>query len=156
MTAAFPPPTIADARIAGARAWHPLWVALTLTVIATALRLVDTVDSDVAWQLWIAHRIHAGANLYTDIIEVNPPLWFWMALPIDRLATLAHLRAETVLILTLGGAVALSLAATNRLLEHIPVRTRAMLLGYAALALTTMPWMHVGQREQIVLIGTLP
>src|SRR5919107_1717625 len=156
MTVAFPPPTVSGARFAQARAWHPLWIAFTLTALATALRLIDTVDSDVAWQLWIAHRIHAGANLYTDIIEVNPPLWFWMALPIDRLATLAHVRAETVLIVTLGGAVALSLAATNRLLDHILVRSRAILLGYAALALTTMPWMHVGQREQIVLIGTLP
>jgi hypothetical protein len=156
MTAAFPPPRVSEARFANARAWHPLLIAFTLTALATALRLVDTVDSDVAWQLWIAHRIHAGANLYTDIIEVNPPLWFWMALPIDRFATLAHLRAEAVLIVTLGGAVALSLAATNHLLEHIPARSRTMLLGYGALALTTMPWMHVGQREQIVLIGTLP
>ena len=41
--------------------------------------------SDVAWQLWIARRMHAGANLYRDIIETNPPLWFWMALPVDRL-----------------------------------------------------------------------
>jgi hypothetical protein len=33
---------------------------------------------------------------------------------------------------------------------------RTFTLGYSALALMAMPWMHVGQREQIVLIGTLP
>ena len=52
--------------------------------------------------------------------------------------------------------VALSLAATDRLLGHIPPLRRAMFLAYAALILAALPWMHVGQREQIVLIGTLP
>jgi hypothetical protein len=135
---------------------RPLWVAIVVTALITALRLVDTVDSDVAWQLWIAQRIHAGANLYTDIIEVNPPLWFWMALPVDRLAALFHLRSETVLIVVMGGLVALALAATNRLLDDISAPRRTLLLGYGALILAAMPWMHVGQREQIVLVGTLP
>lgn len=137
-------------------AWQPLWVAFTLTAVATVLRLSDTVDSDVAWQLWIAHRIHAGANLYTDIVEVNPPLWFWMALPIDRLATLFQVRAESVLIVSLGAVTALSVAATNLLIEHVPERRRMLFLGYAAMTLMAMPWMHAGQREQIVLIATLP
>jgi hypothetical protein len=161
MTAASP---VAAARIGspspwaplGAAASRPLSVAFVITALVTALRLVDTVDSDVAWQLWIAQRIHAGANLYTDIIEVNPPLWFWMALPVDRLATLLHFRPETVLIVAMGGLVALALAATNRLLPHLSAGRRTLLLGYGALILAAMPWMHVGQREQIVMIGTIP
>ncbi|HKP34528.1 MAG TPA: hypothetical protein VJT70_07085, partial [Sphingomicrobium sp.] len=67
MTVAFPPPTISEARFAKPPAWHPLWIAFGLTALATALRLSGTVDSDVAWQLWIAGRLHAGANLYRDI-----------------------------------------------------------------------------------------
>jgi hypothetical protein len=31
-----------------------------------------------------------------------------------------------------------------------------LLLAYAALALMAVPWMHIGQREQIALIGTFP
>jgi hypothetical protein len=143
-------------RLARLSASHPLWAAFVLTVVATALRLHDTVDSDVAWQLWIAHHIHAGANLYTDIVEVNPPLWFWMALPIDRVATLLHLRAESVLIVSLGAVTALAATATNLLTGHIPAQRRTLFLAYAALTLMAMPWMHVGQREQIILIGTLP
>jgi hypothetical protein len=135
---------------------RPLWVALAVTALVTALRLNGSVDSDVAWQLWIAGRMHAGANLYRDIIETNPPLWFWMALPVDRLASLLHVRIEAVLVVFIGGSIALSLAATDRLLNHIAPNRRSLLLGYAALTLTAMPWMHVGQREQIVLIGVLP
>src|SRR4051794_28804435 len=86
---------------------RPLVLALAVTGLLTALRLTGTVDSDVAWQLWIAGRIHAGAHLYRDIVEVNPPLWFWMALPVDRLATLFHLRIESVLIVIIGAFVML-------------------------------------------------
>src|SRR5690348_7664268 len=101
-------------RLAIVTALRPLWVALALTALTTALRLVDTVDSDVAWQLWIAGRLHAGAHLYRDIIEVNPPLWFWMAIPVERLAALLHLPIVTALILAFGMAVALALWATDR------------------------------------------
>lgn len=143
-------------RLFAAVASRPYWVALVVTVLVTALRLVDTVDSDVAWQLWIAGRLHAGAHLYRDIIEVNPPLWFWMAIPVERLASILRLPIVSVLIVTVGVAVALALYATDRLLDDLAPRRRAIVLGYAALALMAMPWMHVGQREQIVLIGAIP
>src|SRR5947209_14930096 len=150
------PPQDKPARIAAAVASRPLTVALGLTTVLTVLRLTGTVDSDVAWLLWIAGRIHAGAHLYRDIIETNPPLWFWMALPVDRAAALLHLRGETVLIVGIGSLVGLSLAATSRLLPQITALRRSLLLAYCALALAAMPWVHVGQREQIALIGTLP
>lgn len=134
---------------------RPLLIALALVALITAARLTGTVDSDVAWQLWIAGRMHEGANLYREIIEVNPPLWFWMALPIDRIATLFQLRIESVLIVAIGCFTALSLAATDRLLDLAPPR-RAMLLAFAAVALLGIPWVHIGQREQIVLIVSLP
>jgi hypothetical protein len=149
-------PAAAARRIALAVAARPLLPALIVTLVITALRASGTVDSDVAWQLWIAGRIHAGANLYRDIIETNPPLWFWMALPVDTVASLLHVRIEAVLVVAIGGLVALSLAATDRLTRHIDPRRRTLLLGYAALTLAAMPWAHVGQREQIVLVGTLP
>jgi hypothetical protein len=142
--------------LASALASRPLVLAILLTALVTALRLGGGVDSDVASQLGIAQRIHEGARLYRDIVEVNPPLWFWMALPIDRLATLFHLRAASVLVGAFGLLVGLSLVATNRLLGHIAAGRRTMFLAYAALTLAALPWVHIGQREQIVLIGALP
>ena len=150
--------TISQQQTRGQRAspeW-PLWVALGVTALVTAFRMMGTVDSDVAWQLWIAQRMHAGANLYQDIIETNPPLWFWMAVPVERVATQLHVRPEPVLAVFIGVLAGLSLAATDRLARHIDDRRRALFLAYAALVLAAMPWMHLGQREQIVLIGTLP
>ena len=159
MTAVYPAPVRpqrASVRWAAAITSRPVAVALVVTVIVTALRLTGPIDSDVASQLWIAQRIHEGARLYRDIIEVNPPLWFWMALPVDRVATLLHWPAPSVLIAAFGLLVALSLTATERLLRHIGPGGRALFLTYAALILAALPWMHVGQREQLVLIGALP
>jgi hypothetical protein len=135
---------------------RPLCAALIVTALLTGSRLTGSIASDVAWQLWIAKQIHLGANLYTDIIETNPPLWFWMGLPVDRVASLLSIRSEAVLIVTIGVLVALSLSATEALIRHIAARKRLLLLAYGALVLMGMPWLHVGQREQIALIGTVP
>jgi hypothetical protein len=158
MTAVFSAPAQqrVSARLRDAATRRPLAVAVLITALVTALRITGSVDSDVASQLWIAERIHEGARLYRDIIEVNPPLWFWMAVPIERLAAILHLPATSVLIAAFGAIVALSLAATDRLLRHVALERRTIFLAYAALILAAMPWMHVGQREQLVLIGALP
>src|SRR3954452_24847415 len=116
MTAASPtaaPPQRTSARLAAVMAAHPLWLSLALTALVTAFRATGTVDSDTAWQLWIAGRIHSGAHLYRDIIEATSPLWFWMALPLDRIAALLHARIEAVLVTAIGALVVLALAATN-------------------------------------------
>jgi len=144
------------AKLAASVLTLPLFLALTLTALLTALRLSGTVDSDVAWQLWIAGRLHAGAHFYRDIIEVNPPLWFWMALPLDSAATLFHVPIECVLTIAIGGAAMLALTATDRILPDLTSGRRTFLLVYAALILLGLPWVHLGQREQLVLIGALP
>ncbi|MGE5562864.1 MAG: hypothetical protein ACM3ZV_06080 [Bacillota bacterium] len=137
-------------------AGRPEMLALAILAIGTLVRLQGSVDPDVSWQLWIADRIHHGARLYRDIVEVNPPLWFWMALPVDSLAKLLGVRADALMILVMAAAAALSIIATARLLTGIPERRRSLLLAYAAVTLFAMPWMHVGQREQIALIGAVP
>jgi len=159
MSAVFPAPVPQQrlsARLGGIVTARPLLLALMVTALVTAFRLSGSIDSDVASQLLIAQRIHEGARLYRDIIEVNPPLWFWMALPVDRLATLLHLPAASVMVAAFGLLIALSLAATERLLRYVAASNRTLFLIYAALILAALPWVHVGQREQIVLIGALP
>ena len=120
-------------RLVAIIASRPLWLGLAVTALLTILRIPGTVDSDVAWQLWIAGRIHAGANLYRDIIETNPPLWFWMALPLDRIANLVHVRIEGVLAAAVG-CMAKSRAAVSSArqcpgvagLSGLAIRARSM------------------------------
>lgn len=134
----------------------PQVVAFAVIAAVVFVRATGTVGPDVSWQLWIAHELNGGAGLYRDIIEANPPLWFWMAMPVDRLASVIHIRADHLLILIIGCFAALSLAATDRILASISNQGRTLLLTYAALVILAMPWLQFGQREQIVLIGTLP
>ncbi len=130
--------------------------ALAIVALVVAVRAQGTVGSDVSWQLWIAHQLNGGVRLYRDVLETNPPLWFWMAMPVDRLAHLLHVRSDHVLIALIGCLAALSLAATDRLINGPDRGRRALFLAYAALILVAMPWLQFGQREQLALIGTLP
>ena len=135
---------------------NPLSIALVVVALAVAVRAHGTVEPDVSWQLWIAHELNGGVRLYRDIVEANPPLWFWMAMPVDWLASLIHVRSDHVLIVAIGCAAALSLVATNHVLKPVSRPKRGLLLAYAALVLVAMPWQQFGQREHITLIATLP
>jgi len=53
---------------------------------------------DVIWQLWIARQMVGGVELYRQINEINPPLWFWMAMPMHRIAAALTLPAPTILV----------------------------------------------------------
>jgi hypothetical protein len=135
---------------------HPLLVALAIIAVTVAIRAQGTVDGDVAWQLWIARQLNHGAHLYRDIVETNPPLWFWMALPVDHLSALVQVRSDHVLVAVVGCAAALAIAATDRLTRTIAAPRRTLLLAYASLIVIAMPWVEIGQREHIALIGALP
>lgn len=128
---------------------------LVLTVILLAV-MQGPLSPDISGQLWIADRLRHGARLYIDISEINPPLWFWLAIPVDGLAAALGVRAEAVLIVAIGFAALLSLLATNQLLKTYPPELRSALLIFAACILLIMPLRDLGQREQIALMGRFP
>jgi hypothetical protein len=135
---------------------YPEIIAALIVLVATAASCIVPPCADVSWQLWIAHHLRHGARLYGDIMEVNPPLWFWMAMPIDALAEMTGLSSWPLLIGATGLATLASLIATGRLIGHLPAPHRAALLAYAALVILIMPMTDMAQREQFALIGALP
>jgi hypothetical protein len=135
---------------------YPEVVAAIVTILLTAAFAQTTLSPDVAWQIWIAHHLRMGARLYVDILEVNPPLWFWMGVPVDWLAERLGVLPEPLMVIATGFASLSSVAATGRLLVYIPAERRGVLLVYAALILMFMPLSDMGQREQLVAIGALP
>jgi hypothetical protein len=137
------------------RRW-PVAASLAVAVSLVLLALGGPLTHDVVWQLWVARQLAHGATFYTDIIEVNPPLWFWMAIPIERLSDWLALPATALLIAGIGALAAGALLLTDRLLPPQPPVARALLLSYAAAILLFMPRFDFGQREQIALIAALP
>lgn len=134
------------------------WAAgfAVLLVLVLILVLPRPLSPDVTGQLWLAGQLRGGARLYIDILEINPPLWFWIAVPVQALAEWTRLPSEGWLILAVGTAALAALAATDRLLADLtPDRRRALLL-YAALILLVMPARDFGQREHLALLAALP
>lgn len=131
-----------------------LGAAAALIVAATFLRAAPC--PDVAWQLWIGHHLRQGARFYVDIIESNPPLWFWMAIPIDWIAERIGTTSAITSFVMMGVLSALSVVGVGRLLDHLSAPIRASILVYAAVTLMVIPLREMEQREHILLVCALP
>lgn len=125
-------------------------------LLAVLLTLKAPIPDAVAWQLWISRQLLAGFHLYTDIAELNPPLWFWMAEAStwvgDRLG-LAPVDAWRGFVLLFGlKAWALSWLASSHL---DPVERRRWWLAIW-LAIFGAANVTLGQRETMALTAALP
>lgn len=127
---------------------------------AALLRLVITGNGDVSWGITVAEKILAGARLYTDVIEVNPPASIYLYLPQTALARALSLKPEWLVDASVFFAAALSLWFTarivrdNRLLPDGVNGTTA--LAVMAFVLTILPMRIFAEREHFALIAALP
>jgi len=136
-----------------APAW-PLAVALLLVVAAGCLLWNAELVNDVAWQLWVARQLAHGITLYTDIIEVNPPLWFWAAIPVVDLAQLLGVSSYHVLIPSVLALDIVALLLVRRLCRDLQSGV-LIVLGFPVI--TLFAFLDVfGQREHLTLIAIMP
>ena len=128
-----------------------------LSLICCAPFLINIpVTNDSAWQLWLGRQMLHGVNLYTDLIEVNPPLWFWISVPLAWVAEALALPSRVVLIGFLLLAITLSYGFCVALIRDWPARQRfAFTIGFL---LVTIPisLRIFTQREHFVLASTIP
>ena len=110
--------------------------------------------NDVGWQMWVGRRMSEGALLYRDILEINPPLWFWIGEALVRAGDFIQVRPAALLVAGLGAGALLALALIRSTGASAPDR---MLLGLGLVStlFLTAPF-ALGQREQWVVIATLP
>ena len=137
---------------------QPWFPAMLVGLITAGLLLWFTgpLCPDVSGQFWLAHAMRRGARLYLDVVEINPPLWFWLAMPIDWLAETLGVRTEPVTILVVAVAVLAAMGAVGKLLGHVDSPRRIAFLTYLGAILLIMPARQLEQREHIVLIGAIP
>lgn len=137
----------------GTPVW-PLAVALLLVVVAGALLWNAELVNDVAWQIWVARQLAHGITLYTDIVEVNPPLWFWVAIPIVDLAQLLGVSSYHVLIPSVLALDIIALLLVRALCRDLQ-SGRLIVLGFPVI--TLLAFLDVfGQREHLTLIAIVP
>jgi len=134
--------------------WLPaLWAAALLFYLPHYLH------SDVSWYLVATDRFLDGARLYRDVIEVNPPLAFYLMAPPVLVARLLGISATAVFVGYVFLLLALSLWLADRALRQMPnvtnqARGAFLLAMFGALVLLPLP--VFGQREHLMLILAVP
>ncbi|AZL59488.1 GtrA family protein [Tabrizicola piscis] len=134
-----------------------LVAAIALAVLAVFWgRLVN---HDIAWFLFATRDWLAGAQLYVDIIEVNPPLAFYLTVPGLRLADLLGITDQQGHYVATSLLLAIGLVWSGRILlaahDMATPRRLAFLFG-TALAVLLPSLNGFGQRDQILVISFLP
>ncbi|WP_245417614.1 hypothetical protein [Aminobacter sp. AP02] len=135
--------------------WPELLVLLGILVAYLLLNDI-AVSHDVTWQMWIARQLLGGATLYRDILELNPPLWFWMALPVESMAQKFGIPSVQAMIAAVFLLATIALALLSALLAERTARERGLLLVAAFVATIIVPLPDFAQREHLALICALP
>ncbi len=146
----------------GASSVAPLrhvWMVLAVLAAALAARAWLNTASDVSWNITLAEKALAGARLYVDVIEVNPPAAVYLYLPATALAHLLKLKPEWLVdafVFLLAGA---SLWFISRLASSARLLPRSdghILAACIAFLLLVLPARIFAQREHLALIVALP
>lgn len=122
--------------------------------LGLVLSLIVLPGPDLLWRMHIADGLLAGKVMYRDFLEVNPPLWFWAALPAAWLAQNTPILAYHALI---GLNMAVMVSATFLLFQLAkktlgPSTAAAAAFGFLfALCLVSIG--DLGQREQSLLMA---
>ncbi|GIU67358.1 hypothetical protein [Candidatus Phycosocius spiralis] len=145
------------------RFWtRPFWTTLFGMCLAGILAiglwamLNLTPTGDIVWRLYVAEQVALGKVIYQDVIEINPPLWFWAALPWHYVGELLHVPAYNVLaigvIFLAGGAL---WAFNNLTRDSVDLGQRQVILLSIALSYVLLPLGETGQREHAFLVASL-
>ena len=136
------------------------WQALVGALLLAALALgVFAPLPDVSWLCVAAERVLGGEKLYSQVMEVNPPLSVLLYMPPVLLAQALGIAPETASAGLCVLAIAVSLWLSGLVLKPVldGDRTRAWrLAAAAAFVLCVMPAVSFGQREHIAVMALLP
>lgn len=135
---------------------------ISIAVATTGFAVVMSqylINQDTSWILYASHQWLNGAVLYRDVMELNPPLVFYLMVPAVLLARLTGLGDGVALICTLSTVIFVALIWVRSLLERnsqLTDRQKTGLLLAAAFALLVQPINLVGQREHFAVVLSLP
>jgi len=117
------------------------------------------INHDTSWYLVATQKWLDGARLYVDLVEVNPPLNFYLTVPVLYLASLTGLTTTDAQYLFLAGLIAISLIWVWRLLQQhttLDLARQFLMLVAVAIAMSFPAVTSAGQREQLMVIMIMP
>ncbi len=140
---------------------HPIPIALIGVAVAVASLVYGSLmlNHDSSWYLVATRQWLAGVPLYAGIMEINPPLAFFLTVPALWIADVFGTSDSTAFVVYVVALCGVALLAVRRLLRDTTVLTplakRGVFLG-VLLALFVAPFDAFGQREHLMLILTMP
>ncbi len=143
--------------VAASLSKHRAIVAPIACVLIFLAIFIDTpLTHDVSWQFWLARQMNGGTPLYGHLMEINPPLWFWMAAGIDFVAKHLNIGPLNLYILLVTMWALFAAIAFTRLAaladDNMSMAVSLLVLGLLLVA----PMYDFGQREQLTAIGVIP
>ncbi|HLA02959.1 MAG TPA: hypothetical protein VJ019_09375 [Aestuariivirga sp.] len=132
---------------------------MALFIIQAVIRFRSDINHDAAWYLYVADGLLHGKQLYTDFLEVNPPLGMWLTVPIVWLGSLTGLGSINANFGVLLALTVLTLLLVNRylrLMRDVPDTARALLCVFIAAAILFMPALDFTEREHLMVLLFLP
>lgn len=139
--------------------WIGIGLSGALALGVLALFWGRMLNHDIAWYLIATRSWLGGAELYINIIEVNPPLNFYFTLPAIWLADLFEISDTNGEYLALALLHFLVLRWCSTIARDdlgFSSARRALLLCGIAAALVLPALGNFGQREHVMVILTLP
>ena len=134
-------------------------ILLAILFIALLYRGTASLNHDSSWYLISTERFLHGARLYVDIIEVNPPLSFFLTVPPVFLAMKTGADATVLFVGWIFLLSFISLWLTWKLLRqlaHLSEIERHLFIILSAVALWLLPVGDFGQREHLAIIFAWP
>lgn len=141
------------------RAGPDLALCVVLALGVVVLFWNRLVNHDVGWYLIAARAWQGGAGLYTDLMEVNPPLNFYLTLPALWIADALGVSDRNGQYVVVAALFFVSLswsAAVLRRDRSLPAGRRALLLVASGLAMLIPSLSGLGQRDQLLVLFLLP
>ena len=135
-------------------------VVLVAVAVGLYVLMKDVpIGHDQSWYLISAHKILAGARPYVDLIELNPPLNFYLMTPPVFFAERFGVQPEHAFVAYVIALACVSTLWARRLLMRLPAFTivYANIAALIALLSTTALVVYdFGQRDVLMVIFTLP
>jgi len=139
--------------------WSGVALSIGLALAFLTVMWGRTINHDTAWYLYATREWLDGARLYVDIVEVNPPLNFYMTVPAILLADLLDISDTNAQYLFFSVVLAASLLWIWTLLGRqsaLSGRMQLIVLLGSALALVIPAGPDIAQREHLMLVLIMP
>jgi hypothetical protein len=121
------------------------------------VQLANGLNADVAWLLTVGERMLDGQRLYTDILELNPPMSALLYLPMVALGRWLEIPPEPLVVAAVLLSSLACLGFCLRILKGAGIVEDVALwwaIGIGALAV--FPGGNFGEREHMGVILLLP